>query len=211
MSDRRHLNVTAEHDGLVFRAAKKYYWGMRQCGIGWDDLVQAGRMGVMRAQKRYDPARGTKFSTYAEYWICHYIRREAANHGRTVRVPVSTAHSAWKKGQPIRSVRVAADQWTPKNGEPLGDVSFFDMIGHISESSAEQEADMTVLRAHVERAMKRCLTPRERDILRSRIWHEDTLEASGARHGITRERTRQIEKAALEKLRGALVSVEHIG
>ncbi|OYO13067.1 hypothetical protein BI335_14025 [Enemella evansiae] len=53
-----------------------------------EDRVQAGNLGLLQAVEKYDPAVGTKFSTYAVWWIRHAIDRAVANEGRMIRLPV---------------------------------------------------------------------------------------------------------------------------
>jgi RNA polymerase primary sigma factor len=57
-------------------------------GIPLADLIQEGNLGLMKAVDRFDPERGTRFSTYASWWIRHFIGRAVADKSRTVRVPV---------------------------------------------------------------------------------------------------------------------------
>ncbi len=69
---------------LVVSVAKKY----RSRGMPFIDLVQEGIIGLIRATKKYDPDRGTRFSTYATWWIRQAITRTIDNHARTIRLPV---------------------------------------------------------------------------------------------------------------------------
>ena len=59
-------------------------------GLSWDDLVSEGNMGLVIAARRFDPARGAKFSTYSACWIKQAIRLAIAEQGQTVRVPMGT-------------------------------------------------------------------------------------------------------------------------
>ncbi|MBR6022572.1 MAG: sigma-70 family RNA polymerase sigma factor [Kiritimatiellae bacterium] len=68
---------------LVVRIAKDY----ARIGLPLLDLISEGNIGLMKAVDRYDPEVGTKFSTYAAWWIKQGIRRALANHGNTVRLP----------------------------------------------------------------------------------------------------------------------------
>jgi RNA polymerase sigma factor (sigma-70 family) len=65
--------------------AVKYYTPGNAMDI--DDLVQEGNLGLMHAVRKFDWSRGTKFSTYAAYWIHQYISRAISNQGRLIRLP----------------------------------------------------------------------------------------------------------------------------
>ncbi len=68
---------------LVVNEAKKY----TDYGLPLHDLIEEGNMGLMKAVERFDPERGTRFSTYATWWIRQAIRRALTNKSKTVRIP----------------------------------------------------------------------------------------------------------------------------
>jgi len=69
MSDLNHL--IEKNDNLVHHIARKYMW----TGINYEDLVQAGREGMLKAASKFDPSHGVKFTTYAYWWIRQHIQR----------------------------------------------------------------------------------------------------------------------------------------
>ncbi|MGI9122225.1 MAG: sigma-70 family RNA polymerase sigma factor, partial [Rubrobacter sp.] len=69
---------------LVVSVAKRY----RGMGLPFEDLIQEGNIGLMKAIDKYDPDRGFRFSTYATWWIRQGVQRAVADKGRTIRVPV---------------------------------------------------------------------------------------------------------------------------
>jgi RNA polymerase primary sigma factor len=84
----------------------------RHSELDYDDLIQEGVFGLIKAAERYDPKRGTRFGTLAVWWIRQAIGRAVANTGRAVRLPVNRG---WKVGQ-LR--RIAAELAQERGDEP---------------------------------------------------------------------------------------------
>lgn len=77
--------LLVRNQGLVGKVARKYF----ETGLTHEDLMQEGQIGLLKAIDRYDPNRGTRFSTYAVWWIRQAIGRAVANTGRPIRLPVN--------------------------------------------------------------------------------------------------------------------------
>jgi RNA polymerase primary sigma factor len=69
---------------LVLSIAKRY----RGRGMSFDDLIQEGNLGLLKAVGRYDHTKGNRFSTYATWWVRQSIIRGIYDKTRTIRLPV---------------------------------------------------------------------------------------------------------------------------
>jgi RNA polymerase primary sigma factor len=73
---------------LVISIAKEYIGR----GLAFEDLIQEGNTGLVQAAKRYDHAKGFRFSTYATWWIRQAIGRAISNYSTTIRIPAHLRH-----------------------------------------------------------------------------------------------------------------------
>jgi RNA polymerase sigma factor (sigma-70 family) len=178
--------LVSQNMGLVVRWANMFQNDL----VPFDDRVQEGVIGLLKAIQSYDPSQGFTFSTYATPKIHHEIRR-AIQNADTVRVPVCQQDGRYDLSQAAANFRNMADI----DGE-IGEDG--DTLAAIIGAADAGYADVDF------RSLLAPLTDREREVLMLRYAMGETLQEIGDRFGFSRQRTHQIHGAALTKLRDAL-------
>lgn len=173
---------------FVVSVAKKYHSER----LSLSDLIDEGNLGLMRAARRFDERRNTRFISYAVWWIRQSILQALADQSHIIRIPLS---------------RPSALRSTVSLDAPLGtsdDTRLLDYLPDEMSRAPDDELAETVRGEFVREALTR-LKGREAMVLKLYFGFDDheplTLEEIGNQLGITRERVRQIKERALFRLR----------
>jgi RNA polymerase primary sigma factor len=183
--------------------AKKLQMQFRTCHLELQDLAQEGVLGLIRAVELIEKRFGTRFATYATPWILQTVRRAIFNTERLIRLPVhrgeSGDHPELGRFPCILSLDHRAMSAHRALIDPSGQVS------DLNELARERNAAV--------RAALKCLPARSAAVLERRFGFDgrepETLEELGCHFGITRERVRQIEMKALDRLKQRLLESAH--
>ena len=89
-------------------------------GLGLQDLIEEGNLGLLRAVEGFDPSMNTRFSTYASYWIKQSIKRALVNTAKTIRIPAYMVEllAKWRRAAPSSKTSLAARRPTRKSHDP---------------------------------------------------------------------------------------------
>lgn len=217
---------------LVVSIAKRFL----RSGIPFDDLIQEGNIGLIKAVEKFDYRRGFKFSTYATWWIRQSVSRSVFNDSRLIRLPVYMNELVSRVATEIETMEHLLGR-RPSNKEITEKIAIsptkLDVIlrginepvslyepdadGNIPAESTEinKHPDPFDVVAAKELRQKldsiiQGLNPKLGQILKMRYGFDGnddlTLEDIGQRFELTRERIRQIELKALRRLKQPLIA-----
>jgi RNA polymerase primary sigma factor len=116
--ERARKKLVEKNLRLVVHMAKNY----RGSGLPFEDLIQEGNLGLIRAVDRFDPEKGNRFSTYATWWIRQAVGRAVSDKRRTIRLPVHMGEKVRKVGRisGLLSVELGREPTEAEVAERLG-------------------------------------------------------------------------------------------
>jgi RNA polymerase primary sigma factor len=207
-------------------------------GLGLQDLIEEGNLGLLRAIEGFDPSMNTRFSTYATYWIKQSMKRAVINTAKSIRLPAYMVEllTKWRRASTrlqdelgrmptdeeiasslqlsAKKLRIIKKALRIHNAIPqTDDADSGRSLEELLTDTRTTSPDMEMAKSEELQqilVLLGTMGEREATVLRLRFGLDGqepmTLKGIGERLGLTRERVRQIEEEALERLRETVLS-----
>lgn len=205
--------LVEHHLGLVVMMAKRYI----SSGMPLLDLIEEGNLGLLAASTKFDPELGHRFSTYAKWWIRQSIEMALMTQLRLVRLPIHLSRSIKQAARKQRLEQAAsagagaappglsADMVALLDNDDRDAGALLDELPAEAHDSPDALLSLDQRRLQLQRVMAE-LNAKEQRVIQARFGlHQGeprTLDDIARELELSCERIRQIEKEALQKLRG---------
>jgi RNA polymerase primary sigma factor len=192
---------------FVVSIAVKY----QNLGLPLIDLINEGNMGLIRAVDKFDVEKGYKFISYARWWIRHFILKAIFEQSTAIKLPLkyATQLSSREEFSDTELVARLKQIYRPVSlDQKLSEDNNSDTILDLVDSDSYEQPEKTVLEGNLKEIINEVLEklkPIERDVISRHFGLNGkrplTLKEIGEKYNLTKERIRQIEHTALDKLK----------
>jgi RNA polymerase primary sigma factor len=191
---------------FVVSIAVKY----QNLGLPLMDLINEGNMGLIRAVEKFDVERGFKFISYARWWIRHYILKAIFEQSTSIKLPLKYAtHFSKEEVQESDAIKKLKNIYRPVSlDQKLSENNNSDTMLDLVDDSRYEHPEKAVMDKNLKEIIDdviRKLKPIERDVIKRHFGLNGrkplTLKEIGEKYNLTKERIRQIEHTALDKMK----------
>lgn len=212
---------------FVISVAKSFH----HSGLELSDLISEGNLGLMKAAETFDETRGFRFLTFAVWWIRQSINNAIINKGGIVRIPSNQHRifadylAMQEEVMQAEGRELSIEEYAEVSGIPAydltnimkaahkansldvpcsddSDTTYLDMLS--SGSNTDHAMEMESLSTDLNRVIASVLTDKEAYVLRHHFGigcPQESFDYIAATLGLSRERTRQLNMKAIEKLK----------